>query len=516
MEQGAANQPSSPEGVLPFKVRFAFGPRDLVLVAVVSILVATWVVVRGNQASVGMLGRPLRVGIVAWPGYAGGLVANNGLRANKDSEFWRNYQLLVQFVIIPDEAQLHEELVRGGDHGGIDVMWSTVDSLAQQLPTFARQGVHPRAFVQVDWSRGGDAIVAIAGIDRLEELRGKKVAVSMAASQWLLEYSLDNANLTEAERTQIRNQRVKTRGSQDALSRFIDGSVDAAVLWEPDVTEAINRRDGAHVLFDTRAAAHLIADVMVAKESFIRAHPNVISAFVKGWLLDGTTMAINNPMLAVKALLEEPDFAALGEKTTHEMLGKVAFATLEDNARMFGLADGDVFFDEMFATAGRLWAKQGYITAQAPAEAARHTVALQEIYNTQLGPAARREGCSSARMTREFNIPFPRDSAELTAQARAIIDRDVSPLTRMLSEVSFCVEATVGQGGNPQDVGQLPRAREDAVINYLVESHNLSRRRFVPMTANDRMAAAGSGPYIRLLLVETTAGGDSGGGRAGR
>src|ERR1700751_2494748 len=32
----------------------------------------------------GLLGRPLHVGVVTWPGYAGGIVANGGFNANKE------------------------------------------------------------------------------------------------------------------------------------------------------------------------------------------------------------------------------------------------------------------------------------------------------------------------------------------------------------------------------------------------------------------------------------------------
>ena len=47
------------------------------------------------------LGRPLRVGIVSWPGYAGGIVANNGFKPNTDCIFWNN-NLIVEFLPVED------------------------------------------------------------------------------------------------------------------------------------------------------------------------------------------------------------------------------------------------------------------------------------------------------------------------------------------------------------------------------------------------------------------------------
>lgn len=503
MEGIGPEKEASTDRFLSFKDRFAVQTRDVVLIAFVVLLIGAWVIVRGHQASAGLLGRPLRVGIVPWPGYAGGLVANNGLRANKDSDFWRNHNLLVQFVIVPDEAELRRDFAHGGEKGGVDIMWSTVDSLAQQFPAFAKEGIQPRAFMQVDWSRGADAIISSAGIERIEDLRGKRIAVSMAASQWLLEYSLENSSLTSAERTEIRNQRLTTKGSQEARDLFVNGTVDAAVLWEPDVTEAINRRTGANRLIDTAAAANLIADVMVAKEQFIQEHPEIISAFIRGWLLDGTTKAISNPMLAVKALQEEPDFERLGEQTTQKLLGKVAFATLDDNARMFGLADGDALFEPLFNEASHLWSKHGYITAQATAEQAQDIRSLREIYRAELGSLAARAGCGSERMTKELSVIFPPGKAELSPEAQRILDNEISLLLQTLSEFRFCVAAVTAEGDDPQSGLGLRQTRETEVIEHLVERYNLPRSRFVSVSADTSESASGGkvAQYIRLKLV---------------
>jgi ABC-type amino acid transport substrate-binding protein len=299
MESDSSKKRIDADAPSTFATRFEFHWRDAVCVGVVALLIWGWVCVRGRRASEGLLGRPLRVGIVAWPGYAAGLVANNGLLPNKDSDFWRNRSLLVEFVPVEDETVLRSELARGGENGGLDVIWSTVDSLALEYPKLLKVGVKPRAFLQVDWSRGGDAIVVSSGIQRIEDLKGKQVAVSMAASLWLLEYSLENSSVSPEDRTQIRNRRIQTKGSPEALDLFVRQNVDAAVLWEPDVSQALTQRAGAGILVDTGKAGHLIADVMVADEKFIRQEPKVIAAFIEGWLLDGTTKAIGDPTAGV-------------------------------------------------------------------------------------------------------------------------------------------------------------------------------------------------------------------------
>ena len=46
------------------------------------------------------LDRPLIVGIVSWPGYAGGIVANGGFKENPESIYTKKYGLPVRFVLI--------------------------------------------------------------------------------------------------------------------------------------------------------------------------------------------------------------------------------------------------------------------------------------------------------------------------------------------------------------------------------------------------------------------------------
>src|SRR5512134_3047103 len=48
------------------------------------------------------LGRPLKVAIVTWGGYAGGIVANNGFAPNKDCVFFKDFGIQVELLVIDD------------------------------------------------------------------------------------------------------------------------------------------------------------------------------------------------------------------------------------------------------------------------------------------------------------------------------------------------------------------------------------------------------------------------------
>lgn len=364
-----------------------FRRRLLALVAAGAMVTISWLSRGGGTDEVvaagadqGLLGRPLRVGVVSWPGYCGGIVANNGFKANRNCLFWKKRKLLVEFMLMEDVDARAKAFARGGK-GGVDIVWSTVDFWANELPGFIKGGVKARAIMQVDWSRGGDAIVADKRIKRIEDLRGKKISLALfTPSHWLLEYSLENSSLSAAEQTKIVKALVGKNASPDARGDFVAGKVDAAVVWEPDVTEALRKRSGAHILASTKKLPNIIADLMVAQENFIGKHPDVIKAFVQGWL-DGTTEANRKPHLAVKLLMDnEPLYKELGAKTTREGLATVKWADLADNTKMFGLDGSAPLFDRIFGQAGRAWVKRGYIKQVLPPSQAKDDRFLKQIY----------------------------------------------------------------------------------------------------------------------------------------
>src|SRR3989344_8960182 len=257
------------------------------------------------------LDRPLVVGVVSWPGYAGGIVANGGFKENAESIFTKKYGLPVRFVLIEDIDARGKAFAKGGPDG-VDVVWTTIDFWANELPNFVKGGIEASAVLHVDWSRGGDAIVADKSIASIEDLKNKKIAlVQFTPSHWLLEQAMRQSKLTSAEQQKIRDNIIFSQDVPTARAAFVAGQVDVAVVWEPDVKQAL-KRDSSHILISSKDFPDVIADMMVAKKDFIRSHPKTIDAFVRGWL-DGVEEAKSNPELAARVLVEnEPLFSDLG------------------------------------------------------------------------------------------------------------------------------------------------------------------------------------------------------------
>ena len=338
-------------------------PAGWLALAFSASFIILWIL-EGPRQTKPVFERPLRVGIVEWPGYAGGVYANSGLNHRKDSIFWRDCGLLVDFVLMPN-GKRDRQLALSEPHGRLnpghlDVIWSTVDYAAEELPRLRREhGIDARIFLQVDWSRGGDAIVSAPEIRSIRELKGRTVALDWhGPSGWLLASALRAEGLTKDD-VHIKD----TQSPKKAAELFeADENVAAAVLWEPYVTQSIAGKRSAKVLLSTSSAANLIADVLVARKDFIAAHTKALTAFCNCWL-KGAEDVNQDPYRAVKPLLDVfrhvPDPPAATEKETSKMLRLVAPVDRADNVEMFGLYRGNQHpvFDSIFVEARDLMSK---------------------------------------------------------------------------------------------------------------------------------------------------------------
>jgi NitT/TauT family transport system substrate-binding protein len=454
-----------------------------------------------------LLGRPLRVGVVTWPGYAGGIVANNGFKPNEDSIYYKQYKLCVEFMLMEDVDARAKAFARGGKDG-LDVVWSTVDFWANELPGFLKNDVKARAIMQVDWSRGGDAIVADDSIKRIEDLYQKKISLALfTPSHWLLEYNLESSGLAEDKRNELVRALVGKNASPDARADFVAGKVDAAVVWEPDVAEALQKRPNSHVLVSTREARKLIADLMVAREDFIRDHPDVIQAFVEGWVVDGTVKANREPGTVVRLLMEnEPLYRDLGTDITTKNLATVKWADLADNTEMFNLdrKDSQPLFDRIFSQAGKSWLARGYITAPASAATARDDRFLSKVFQRYtveriqdvIPPPSIGASTQTPIAERAITVNFTVSSAALDASARQVID-EVALQPTAFSGAYIRVEGNTDNTGNADFNRKLSLRRAQAVVNYLVGKYNLPNNQFI---------VRGNGPDKPVATNETAAG----------
>ena len=101
-----------------------------------------------------------------------GIIFNEGSEPNENSRFFKEYGFKVRFVLENDLITAMGAWI--GDK--YDVAVQTADAFPFYTGPVDISAFKPKAFMQVDWSRGGDAIIVKRGINSVNDLKGKKVA----------------------------------------------------------------------------------------------------------------------------------------------------------------------------------------------------------------------------------------------------------------------------------------------------------------------------------------------------
>jgi NitT/TauT family transport system substrate-binding protein len=420
------------------------------------------------------LKRPIKVAIVLWGGYAGGIVANGGMLPNPDSTFSRDFGVQVELLQIDDFDKSRDAFRAGGDRGGVDIMWSTVDAYALEYGGLSK--LAPRAIMQYDWSRGGDAIAVDASIKSVADLRGKRLACAEATpSHYFALYVLTQGGLTNRDVNW-----VFTSSAVDAANVFKAGKVDAAVSWSPDVYVAAREREGGHILASTKEATNLIADIFVARGDFLEQHPEDARRFVAGWLR-GVEMVHKNPEKAA-VLLQK---SLTGVNTLDDAKGMLEDVKLPDyaeNRAFFNPQGSLVNYFSIFQSAQNIWRKIGKISSvSAPQQTvdtrfldaaaeyfpgASTTVAQAKPEFEFKAPATR--ASAAPILTKTVSIYFPSGSSTLDENAKAVLDSQVVDLAATFGSAYLRVSGNTDNVGSREGNVRLSRARADSVAQYLM------------------------------------------------
>jgi NitT/TauT family transport system substrate-binding protein len=146
-----------------------------------------------------------------------------------------------------------------------------VDAVAMtngdQLVTGA-SGAPSVALLLNDYSNGNDMVVARAGIDRVEQLKGKKVGVEVGfVSHLLLLNALEKAKLSDKD---IEIVNLPTDQTPQALK---SGSVDAIVAWQPNSGQALREVAGSKSIFSSSNVPGIIYDVLAVSPESLAERP---------------------------------------------------------------------------------------------------------------------------------------------------------------------------------------------------------------------------------------------------
>ena len=260
---------------------------------------------RNDRRGGGALGsddNPLKVSIVSFHGYAPALVANGQSLKTQPGSLFDREGLNVEFVIQDDLPTISTVF----EAGTAQCIWRTSDFWAQEHPNLRNSGHDAKAVMIVDNTRGADAIITNnPAIRTVEDLAGRKVAMlQFTPSHGMTIDAIDNSSLSARKKGTVQYVYINAEdGLAGVRAALESGSVDAAVLWDPDLSLAINATK-SRVIYSTKTASNLIFDVIVCdhrvlEDSIGRA---AVQMLVNAWM-KGVDAAKADPDGAVDALV---------------------------------------------------------------------------------------------------------------------------------------------------------------------------------------------------------------------
>ncbi len=187
----------------------------------------------------------------------------------------------MELVLIDNPVAMRDAYAAGEVHIG----WATLDMVPLFMEGFVDKTgqprdsrIMPRIYQQIDWSNGGDGIVAREAIKTVSDLRGKKVILAQnSPSHYFLLNMLVSGGIQPSE-----VDMVFTEDAFQAAAAFnAEKDVSAAVSWAPDIYN-LAEAAGNRMLVNTQTANKLIADVWFARADFAKDHARKIEAIVRG------------------------------------------------------------------------------------------------------------------------------------------------------------------------------------------------------------------------------------------
>ena len=259
---------------------------------------------------------PIVMGYSSWPGWwpwyiaeKEGLFAANG--ANVKLQWFDGY------------IESMEALAAGQIDANCQTLNDTI--------SFAAGAVNGEVGVLVnDNSAGNDKIIVAEGIDTIEDLEGKTVAVEEGVvDDFLLSLALEEAGMSRDD-VQIKNLETGA-----AAAAFAAGQVDAVGAFPPFWLTALTR-EGSKELISSKEFPGAIPDLLVVSQTLIDEKPDQVQALVNTWF-DILKFIEENPAKADELLAER---ANVSVEEFQQFKDGTRIFTIEENLEAFSPGEG--------------------------------------------------------------------------------------------------------------------------------------------------------------------------------
>jgi NitT/TauT family transport system substrate-binding protein len=286
----------------------------------------------------------VKVTINTWPGLGPYYVA-------KAKGFDKEEGIQLEVIMNENTESRRSSLLAGE----VDLVGITLDAviLAQS------RGVPMTVVGLSDMSYGGDGIIAKEEIKSIPDLKGKKIACAEGLpSHFFLLYLLNKYNLGPFDISLV----PADDGGQAAFL-FTSGRVDAAVTWDPWISQAGKLTKG-HVLVTTKDEPGLILGIVAANKTLIHSRADRIYKTLKAWF-KAVEYCRKNPDEANKIMAKEYNVPIEDFK---RMAAGAKLMDIKETLKVFGTSEkpGDII--QLARDASKIWNEAGVINKKVKPE----------------------------------------------------------------------------------------------------------------------------------------------------
>lgn len=442
--------------------------------------------------------------INVWAGWLPIIAANNGFAPNEDSVFFKKYGFKVNLKLIDDPVVARDSYASGESH----VLWGTLDMMVLFAPELMKDSrTAPRIYQQIDWSSGGDGIVARSKIRSVADLKGKTIVYAQnSPSQYFISNLLINAGIGLSEVTH-----KYTSTAFEAAAAFVsDPSIDACVSWAPDIYTIPEKVAGTRILTTTAEANKLIADVWAVRADFARDKPEIVKGLVAG-IFEGMDM-LDNATTKAQAFQWMADGYGMKVEDVKAMEADAHSTNFAENREFFLNANNPTNFERTWKSIAYVYNQAGLVKEAVPFNQIMDFSIVQDLekagtfkhhqdnYISKFVPTTyNKVNAEAPIITQTVRINFYPNSSNIYEPAHDLtgnaiqntlydpnVEATLDKVARLVGAYDRAVVAIVGhtdssmKGKIPEQiVKDLSMNRAEAVKKALVDKYKFDPKKFV-------------------------------------
>ena len=290
---------------------------------------------------------------------------------------------------------------------------------------------------------------------------------------------------------------VKADGSEQAVQMLANRHVDGAVLWEPDVTKAL-QIDGVTKVIGTEDTEKLIVDVLLVNREFMANNPELVKETLSVYF-DTLSFYKQNPNNLVRELSKE---TGLQSGAVQSMLQGVKWVSLTENAfdwfATVSMPGTNEFLIDSIDSALDVLTETGVTTSNPLPNQNPYAITqsqfVAELFDTKVGSvdpsllksqqhiqfttisdsewdALREVGTLKVRQIR-----FSPSDSNLSLDAKRVLDEAAKDIAHY-PNYRILVKGHTSLSGDPKQNQMLSLDRAEAVERYLSITHGINEAR---------------------------------------